>query len=122
MAAITWTDVTNHASELTSVAVAAQTDILAHVNTAFTVDELDGESGPMTKLARIYLAAHLGTLSTQGGAAAAGPVIEEEVGDVRRRFADLTTSATLTTYEGSSYGKLLNELLRRSAARAPFVV
>ncbi len=118
MSAITWTDVTNYASELSGVSLGAQTGILALANARFDPAALDGENGPETRLARVLLAAHLATVGpASGGSASAGPVIEEEVGDVRRKFADLSSSASTTSFEGSSYGDLLTRLLRINAPR-----
>lgn len=118
MSAITWTDVTSYASELSSVDLGAQTGILAVANARFDPAALDGENGPETKLARVLLAAHLATVGpASGGAAPAGPVIEEEVGDVRRKFADLSSGSSVSTFEGSSYGDQLVRLLRVMAPR-----
>lgn len=127
MAAITWANVTDFAPTLSTVAADAQTAILAYVNTLLAVDEFDGESGPTTRLARIYLAAHLGTVgmgaNSSGGGATAGPVIEEEVGDVRAKYGG--SSAAIVTVSGlglSAWGQLYLGIVRRSPARAVVVL
>jgi hypothetical protein len=67
MASITWTNVLEFAPELSDVTTNARVDILALVNDLLPVGEWDGESGPKTKMARIYLAAHFGATSLFGG-------------------------------------------------------
>jgi hypothetical protein len=87
MADITWTHVTAFASELSSVDEEAQAMILAHVNGehGVAVDEFGGEDSPTTKLVRIYLAAHLGTMCGMG--AAGGMVTSESAGGLARSYA-----------------------------------
>lgn len=65
MAPIAWTDVTSlpNAGGLVSVAAAAQTQILAFVNTDTpNPDNYDGEGGVVTKLVRCLIAAHFGSM------------------------------------------------------------
>lgn len=100
MAAITWTDVTNHAAELASVAVGAQTDVLGHVNTALNVTLFGDETSPRLKLARIYLAAHLGTMGNLGGVS--GPVSSESAGGLSVSYAVWMTNSLLAS---TSYGR-----------------
>lgn len=119
---ITWDDVVAHAPELSTVDAAARVDLLALANSVFNPAVLDGEDGPRTKLARVYYAAHLATIGGQGGSSAAGPIIEEEVGDVRVKYALISASSSATQFEGSSYGDLLSKLLRNSRARWPLVL
>ena len=117
MAAISWTDVTNHAAELSSVSSGAQSDILAYVNTVLVPGEFGGEESPTLKLARIYLAAHKATTGpASGGAAAAGPVLSEKAGELSRTYALI--QATQGEFSGSSYGSIFMDLIRRSPARA----
>jgi hypothetical protein len=121
MAAIVWSDLTDHFNEssLTAVKIAAQTTILAFVNSTNGLDPslFDDEDGPLTKLARLYLAAHLGTLAkiTSGISGAVGPVIAEEGGRLKRQYATLVTGAALKT---SAYGVVFDELLQQSGARS----
>jgi hypothetical protein len=100
MASITWTDVTNHAAELASVSAGAQTDILAHVNTALNVTLFGDETSARLKLARIYLAAHLGTMANLGGVS--GPVSSESAGGLAMSYAVAMTRSNLGI---TSYGR-----------------
>lgn len=94
MAAITWTDVTNHFSTLSGVSTGARIDILAYVNGyGIAVSRFDGESGNMTKLARVYLAGHYGALELRGGAGGAGQVTQMSEGGVSISFAQPQSSS-----------------------------
>lgn len=123
MAAILWSDVTAFAPTLTTVAAAAQADVLNYVNTLLAVAEFDGEDGPTTRLARIYLAAHLATVgagaNSSSGGATVGPVIEEKVGDLQAKYS--ASAAQIVTVSGlgmSAWGVLYLGIIRRSPARA----
>jgi hypothetical protein len=73
MAAIAWTNVTDHYASLAAPAVStnAQTDILAYVNDeALSASVFGGESSTQYKLARIHLAAHMGELERRNAATA----------------------------------------------------
>ena len=74
MAAIIWADVVSHAAQLLTVDSTAQTDILAHVNTALAVAVFGGETHARTRLARVYLAAHFGQTITDAAGGTAGRV------------------------------------------------
>lgn len=122
MAAITWTDVTDYAPELSIVSAGAQTLILNYVNTALDVSVFDGEDGPKTKFARVLLASHLGKLGSMGGMSVAGPVISETVGDISRAYANLV-SVGAGMFSGSLYGDLFNQLVQTCPkARVPLVI
>lgn len=118
MAAITWTDVTNHVAGLSTIVAGAQTDILAFVNTALVADEFGGEAHARLKLARIYLAAHFATINGAGGGG--GPLTSQKLGDESRNYGSfsMSSSALSTTGFGITYLSLVNS----SAARAPFVI
>ena len=109
--AITWTDVTNLASTLTSVPVATQTAIIAQVD----LEIASSKWGAFTDLAKKWLAAHLGTLwkRASDSAGAAGPIVGESVGSVSRQFAaaSLTLEALGATPFGQEYHRLLKSLL-----------
>ncbi len=115
--AILWTDVSDLAPELASLAIAAQNAILVYVNAAFDESKFKTEA---LKMARVYLAAHLGTLTRLQGMAIAGPLIEESDGRLMRKFAVLT--AENTTFGGTSYGELLQFMINTSRARFPMVL
>lgn len=114
MASITWADVVALAPELSTINTTTQTDILAFTNAVLDVTKFDLEAGPTTRLARIYLAAHFGTLSKLG---AAGPLIGESAGGLSRSYAmPIGKSQFLTT----SYGRAFYQLIR-PIARGPQV-
>lgn len=119
MADITWTHVTDHTPDLSTVAAAVQTDILAYVNAELKVSELDGETGPKTKLARVYLASHFATAGINA-ASADGPITAEKLGDESRSYGtfDMGGSALATTGFGMQYLMLV----RSSVARVPLIV
>lgn len=109
MAAIEWPDVTAWASEMASVAEAAQDLILAYANGLPYAANLDGEEGDRTKLARVLMACHLASTGPKSGGAA-GPVTSESEGGLSRSYGMLASSTGLGR---SSYGQELKALLRR---------
>lgn len=113
---ITWDDVKTIAPELTDYPEAAQTLVLDFVNEMFDASLF--KPGQL-KLARIYLAAHVATMSDQGGDLSAGPVISETVGGISRTYANLMSGAQ---FSGSGYADLLQLLLNTSCARLPRVI
>ena len=117
MTAVVWTDVTSHAPALASVVSGAQTDILAYVNAVIDPSILDGEAGARTKLARIYLAAHLGTVGKRGSAG--GPLTSESAGGISRGYGALMTGALL---DETGFGRSYREIVRTSRARGPRVL
>lgn len=120
MAIIAWTDVTALAVELSSVAVSAQTLYLALANDWLNVSMFDGEDGPRTKMARIYIAAHFATLDRLRGLAVAGPVISESRGGLSRSYANLfMTHVTQGLFGTTTYGQNYEGLVRTSRARFP---
>lgn len=120
MAPITWTNVTDHASELSVVSAAAQTDILAVANTTFNPAEFVDETSVKLKLARIYYAAHFGTLEKEkSGGAAAGTVIAESAGGLSRNYASAASIVSSSGFDQTPYGRLLIVLIRSLPSRAP---
>lgn len=121
MAAIDWTAVIAHAPELAAVSSQARTEILAHVNTALDVEVFGGEDAPKTRLARIYLAAHLGAgVANSGGSTSVGAVTSESAGGLSRSYGQAAVVAT-ASLGSTSYGQAYLALVNTSAARAPFV-
>lgn len=124
---ITKTDVLALAPELV-LTDQAWIEILTYVN------EVDltplGESIAVTRLARIYLAAHFGTANRQattgGGAAVSGPVTSEAAGGIRRTYAtgasSSTSMSTVVNMESTMYGQMYMRIIGMSAARGPLVV
>lgn len=120
MAAITWSQVELLASELSAVDAGAQALILEYVNTGLNVAVWGGEESVKLKLARIYLAAHMGALAKQaadGLSGVAGPVYEVTEGDATVRFADIAGSATDAALGQTPYGQEYDRLRATSAAR-----
>lgn len=63
MAAIAWSDVTAHDGSLSALTdTTVRADILAYVNGTLNVSKFGGEASIKTRLARIYLACHMGEL------------------------------------------------------------
>lgn len=124
MAAIVWRDVEAIASELAGDAVdeRAKSYILAYVNGHLAVREFGGEDSPATRLARIYLAAHFGSLASSASSGGA-TVVSESAGDLSRTY-DASTSAAATG-EGvgtTVYGKAYQALIRGIGARAVVIL
>lgn len=120
MAPIAWTDVEAVSSPLASVVVAQQNAILAMVNVKFAA-VFDGEDGPTTKLARIYVAAHFASLPGSGEQRPGGAVTAETRGGLSRQYAPPPAGAG--AYEGTwsdtQWGRRYLQLLLGSKARWP---
>lgn len=114
MAAITWTDVTDVAKELTTVSVGAQTAILLLVNDFLDVGTWGGEDSQKLKMGRVFLAAHIATLSAKRKGKA-GTVSSEAAGGLSRSYQSLATATALSL---TSYGDLYTMLAKSTAARA----
>lgn len=116
-APISWNDVLTlpGTAKLASVDPFWQESVLSYVNAVVGIPIVfDGESGPKTRLARIYLAAHMGTKMPQFGA-----VSSESAGGLSRSYAvpPVTNDGLGTTVWGREYLGLVN----RSIARLPVV-
>lgn len=124
MAAIVWADVTALAPELTTVNDFARAMILEYVNgPALDPACFDGESGPTTRLARIYLAAHLGSGVDKGAAGAAGgPVTSESMGGLSRSYSVGSVASSADATGSTAYGRLYEALVNNSLARMPIVL
>lgn len=110
------------AAELSVVDADAQTMILAYVNQALAVDEWGGEDSPTYKLARVYLAAHYGTVTLQGGNGPAGPAISQTVGGITRIYMNNSPVGSDPVMGKTPYGNSFLSLLRRSPAKLPVVI
>lgn len=118
--AIDWADVEGIAPELSDIPWSGRRCILAYVNNALDEDAWGGEES--VRLARIYLAAHYGTITRQGGNGPSGPVVSESVGDLSRQYAAASPMGTDPLMDTTPYGKSFRGLLRRSLARLPIVL
>lgn len=122
MAAITWAAVEDLAPELSTVNADAQTEILNFVNDAFDPAALGGEASYRLRMARIYYAAHFGTVTAQGSSGAAGPVIGESAGGLSRQYASFSPAGSDPLLDSTPYGKQLRLIIRNSPARGPLVI
>ncbi len=120
MAPIAWADVVSVSSPLAAVVVVQQDVILAMVNAGFS-HVFDGEDGPTTKLARIYVAAHFASLPGSGDQRPGGAVTSESRGGLSRSYAPPPTGSE--AYEGTwgdtQWGRRYLQLLLGSKARWP---
>lgn len=121
MAPIAWSDVVSVSSPLAAVVEAQQDAILAMVNAKFS-SVFDGEDGPTTKLARIYVAAHFASLPGATDQRPGGAVTSESRGGLSRSYAPPQTGSG-GDYEGTwsdtQWGRRYLQLLLGSRARWP---
>lgn len=117
---ITKSDVLAMAPELVSVSDEAWVDILAYVN---TMSPKGVCNDPATyRLARILLAAHYGTISKNAFTGAAGPVVAEAAGGLRRAYGLVALSSADAALGTTMYGMQYMGLLRMSCAHGPILV
>jgi hypothetical protein len=113
-------DVLAFAPELRCLSTPFWADALAYVNEMDLSGSI-GESPQVARVARIYLAAHLGTISKRAGSGAAGPVTDESAGNVHRSYA-AATMATAYALGATMYGQQYLALTEMSLAAAPLVI
>ena len=113
-------DVTDFAQELSAVSSGAWVDVLAYVNEWDST--ILGDSAQTIRMARIFLAAHLGTMSIRGADGSAGPVVGESAGALRRSYGQLAMAASVYALGMTPYGLQFLSLLSMSNARGPFLV
>lgn len=101
---ISWTDVTDIATELSTVATGTQNAILAQVALQLDADEW----AELYDVGCVYLAAHLATLAARRGAA--GSIQSESAGAVSRSYAN-SVSAGSSQLGSTSYGIEYERLL-----------
>lgn len=112
-------DVIEFAPELRAVSPVAWARILAYVNRLTSVGIGDDET---TMLARIYLAAHYGTVNKRGRTGAAGPLTSEAVGATRRSFGLVALAAGDASLGATGYGQQYIGLIQSSLAAGPRLV
>jgi hypothetical protein len=119
-APILQTDVQPFAPALATLAAGAWTDILAYVN------EQDltylGETVQVDRMAKIYLAAHIGTLTMRAGSGAAGPVTSESAGTLRRSYGMYAAWAGSGALGSTQFGQMYLDILSMSQAAGPMVL
>lgn len=122
---IVWADVVGLAPELSALTTTAQNTILAYANVAFDEAQFKLDPGSSIsntlRMARIYLSAHLGTVTRWQGSAIAGPLIRASDGRLEQEFAVIPQNIR-STYAFTSYGVMLDFLLSTSKARMPGVL
>lgn len=122
MAAINWSDVLNTAVELRNDPVISdlfQLVILSVVNGAgLSVTNFGGEDAPLTRAARMLLAAHMATMIRKRGVP--GVVTSQSEGGVSQSYAlSLVNPRALDL---TSYGQMLRGLISGTPARAGTLV
>lgn len=123
MAAIIWSDVTAVDSALSAVSVGLQTGILAYVNgTGIAVSKFDGESGTDTKLARQFLAAHMGTMNLRAAAGGTGQVTGMSEGGVSISYAQPGFASLADNLESTPHGVNFSIMLARNVNLRGFLV
>lgn len=119
---ITWTDVLGTAPELSTISSLGQSTILNYVN-QFDYSSLDGTTDEEIYYFRVLLAAHFGTVSKRAGSGAAGPVISETAGALRRAYGMIPLSKlSIVGLNATMYGQQALTILSVSACHGPFVL
>ncbi len=117
MAAIKWQDVSGLVPSLAALATEGQDGILAFVNAYFSPTIWGGEDSVRYKMARVFLAAHLATMSPWGGVS--GRVTSKTIST---SSASINYAQKLTTdgLELTEWGQMLRVMMAGNAgARMP---
>lgn len=123
MAAIVWADVTNLVASLSAVPPAAQFEILTTVNAVVNAARLGGEDTRKTKVARVYLAAHMGELERRAAADAQGSFTQVAgkqltADGFKLDFTSLTSDDSLAE---TTHGRAYMSWIKNSACAVGFV-
>jgi hypothetical protein len=116
--AISWDDVIDLDANLENVAPNLQDVILGRVE-KLSASYYGGVDDPRYKLARILLAAHIGTPyanAAGGGAGVSGPVTSRTEGGVSESYAVAAVSLT-GSHSSTGHGRAFDELTRSMPAR-----
>lgn len=109
--ALTWEAVALLAPELADLDEDVQAAILADVSTRMGASPGSWKTAARYELAGKYLAAHLATLRSRGGAAgASGPVIGETVGPISRQYAAPASGSGSGSHSSTAYGQEFDRL------------
>lgn len=119
MAAITWTNVTDEAPELSTISVNGQNALLLYVNTILAVDGFGGETSQRLFQARVLLAAHMATMLRRKGIS--GFLSEQHAGPVGESFGAFIYPM-FGEFALTSYGTLFGMVCRGTAHRAGLLV
>ncbi len=115
-------DVLEFAPELSSIKDPAWAVILAFVNTLDSSGIGGGDEGPTLRLARIFLAAHYGTISKRSKSGAAGPVTSEAAGAVRRSYGLVALASRDAALGSTTWGQQYQGLLAMTDAHGPVLI
>lgn len=123
MPPITKQDVLEFAGELVRVKDPAWANIIRFVNgiDSSGIDKFGGDEGETLRLARIFLAAHFGTISLRSKSGAAGPVTSEAAGAVRRSYGLVALASHDAALGSTTWGQQYQGLLSMSDAHGPFL-
>jgi hypothetical protein len=113
--AITWVDVVKIAPALSTLAVDAQTIILAQVTLLLNASAF----GAKYDTACTYFAAHLGTLAQEGAYAPGGPITSETIGPGSKSYAAPLASDPF--WDTTSFGKMYRWIAKTLPGRVGFV-
>lgn len=114
-------DVIGFAPELSTLTDQAFADVLNYVNT-LEASEIGLDSGPELRLARILLAAHFGATTKRAGTGAAGPVVSEAAGGLRRSYGLVALSQGNAGFGSTMYGMQFLTLVQMSGGHGPVVI
>lgn len=79
------------------------------------------ETATTDRMAKLYLAAHMGTMVARAGTLTAGPLTSESVGDSRRSYGLLPMYGGASSYGATRYGQLYMQVVGASL-KSLFVV
>lgn len=133
---VVWDDVLGVAPELTATAASGRVDILAYVNNigSGTLPTATsgcgviggggngiggGDNGIQLRLARMYLAAHIATISIRAASGAAGPVTSEAAGGLRISYGLTSVLSGDPGLSTTLYGQFYLTIVRSSLAHGP---
>lgn len=122
MTRIVKADVLAMAPELSTTTDMAWADILDYANDQ-SADELGVAEDHITlRMARLYLAAHFAAVAKRARTGAAGPVVSEAAGSLRRSYGLVSSSVGDIGFGLTQYGQMYLTLLRGTLAHTPFLV
>jgi hypothetical protein len=113
--AISWDDVEDLDAHLSNVAPNLQTIILARVEKLSSA-YYGGIDDPRYKLARMLLAAHIGTPFAYGATGVSGPVTQRTEGGVSESYA-VAQAALTGLHASTAHGRAFDELTRSMPGR-----
>jgi hypothetical protein len=108
------------APELSTLSDQAWVDILAYVNEMSAV-AFDGDVSAY-RMARLFMAAHIGTTSRRAATGAVGPVLMEAAGGLRRTYGEASATTDTGSLSQTMYGTQYLAILRSSGAAGPFLI